>query len=333
MKNIHVNTAFSFLLSFISLGLILFQIAANPSFDYHLISAFLGLAAWFAAGSEFVKYTSKYQIAGFFLSATAIGLSADNFTGEIPFITLSLLLVNFSQFFRLMFKKYFSEENHHWIDMLTLLLGLGFYVYGNIFQDYKWYSGWLFPAPIYLFFGVLTINDLKFHKAQSGFIRKKMGIDAGNPAPHFSLPDQDGNVVSLSDYTGKRHLLVIFVRGDWCPSCHMKMRTYQKHRDKFQEKNVVLLAIGPDPVGVNRQMASKLGVEYKVLSDEGQKIAMAYSVQLPSSVIGEKYKPGVPLPASFLIDKNGIVRYASSPEKVGEFLNPSAIFPILESLN
>lgn len=84
---------------------------------------------------------------------------------------------------------------------------------------------------------------------------------------------------------------------------------------------------------MNREMASKLGVEFKVLSDEGQKTAMAYSVQLPSSLIGEQYKPGVPLPASFLIDKNGIVRYASSPEKIGEFLNPSTIFPILESLN
>ena len=181
------------------------------------------LAAWFAAGSEFVKYTSKYQIGGLFLSALAMGLSVDDINNFSPFITLSLLLVNFSQFFCHMFKKYFSEENHHWIDSLTLISGLGIYFYANIVGDYHWYSGWIFPAPIYLFVIFKLVGHLKYHKIQSLHARKKMGIDSGHPAPQFSLPDQDGNIVNLSDYKGNRHLLIIFVRGDWCPSCHMKL--------------------------------------------------------------------------------------------------------------
>ena len=96
---------------------------------------------------------------------------------------------------------------------------------------------------------------------------------------------------------------------------------------------MVLFAIGPDPVGVNKEMASRLGIEYKVLSDEGQKTAMTYSVQLPSSLIGEKYNPGIPLPASFLINKNGIVCYCSRSDKIGEVLDPASIVPVLESLN
>ena len=45
-----------------------------------------------------------------------------------------------------------------------------------------------------------------------------------------------------------------------------------------------------------------------------------------------KYQEGIPLPASFLVDKNGIVRYTSRPDRVGEFLDPSKIFPVLEKL-
>jgi len=71
-----------------------------------------------------------------------------------------------------------------------------------------------------------------------------------------------------------------------------------------------------------------------VLADEEQKTAQVYGVQLKEfeHAFAEKYEEGIPLPASFLIDKAGIVRYVSRPDKVGEFLNPSLIFPIVEQL-
>ena len=72
-----------------------------------------------------------------------------------------------------------------------------------------------------------------------------------------------------------------------------------------------------------------------MLSDEGQRTAMVYGVQLKEydNDFAEKYEEGIPLPASFLIDKTGVVRYVSRPDKVGEFLNPSLIFPIIEELD
>ena len=81
-------------------------------------------------------------------------------------------------------------------------------------------------------------------------------------------------------------------------------------------------------------MVQKLGLEFKVLSDEKQKTAMIYGVQLDNydNDFAEKYEEGIPLPASFLIDKKGIVRYVSRPDFIGEFLNPRTIFPILEEL-
>lgn len=95
------------------------------------------------------------------------------------------------------------------------------------------------------------------------------------------------------------------------------------------------MAIGPDPVGVNREMVLKLGLDFKVLSDEGQRIAMKYGVQLDKydNDFAEKYEEGIPLPASFLVDKKSVVQYVSRPDKVGEFLDPRTIFPIVEQLN
>jgi peroxiredoxin len=82
-------------------------------------------------------------------------------------------------------------------------------------------------------------------------------------------------------------------------------------------------------------MVERLNLDFKVLSDAGQKTAMQYGVQIGEydNAFAEKYDEGIPLPASFLVDKNGIVRYVSRPDKVGEFLNPSLIFPIIEKLN
>ena len=95
------------------------------------------------------------------------------------------------------------------------------------------------------------------------------------------------------------------------------------------------MAIGPDPVGVNKEMVKKLNLEFKILSDVGQRTAMTYGVQLSEydNDFAEKYEEGIPLPASFLVDKEGIVRYVSRPDRVGEFLNPALIFPIIETLN
>lgn len=158
-------------------------------------------------------------------------------------------------------------------------------------------------------------------------------IDVGKEAPDFTLPDQDNVNVTLSSFRNDRDLLLIFVRGDWCPGCHMMLRTYQREREKFQEKNIMVLAIGPDPVGVNLEMVKKLDLDFKVLSDEAQLTAMRYGVQLKEyEHVMQDFKNGIPLPASFLVDRNGIVRYVSRPDKVGEFLNPSLIFPILAKL-
>ncbi len=147
-------------------------------------------------------------------------------------------------------------------------------------------------------------------------------------------PDQTGAMVRLSDYRGKHPVLLIFVRGDWCPGCHMMLRTYQKHHERFKARGVHVIGIGPDSVEVNRDMVRRIGVGYRLLSDSSQEVSQRYGVVYENPAIEAvvDYAEGIPLPASFLIDVNGIVRYVSRPDRIGEFLDPTLIFSVLDQL-
>ena len=325
MKKIHPSTT-------LAVGLNIGSIICL-SLGYLLPASILSLVAYFASIKEVSKYTSWYQFITVFVSAFLIGASLDIPFDHFPFLTIALLLAGFGSIIRIVFFTTFSYTGYSWFEPLMFIFSLLVYIIGNVFFTYGW-QGYAFPAPLILFSALLgwgILKDKKQLKIHSGGYR----VQIGKQANEFELPDQNGDLVKLSDFKNKRHLLLIFVRGDWCPGCHMMLRTYEKNNDKFKSKDVLVMAIGPDPIGVNRGMVEKLGLDFKVLADEGQRTAMVYGVQLKEydNDFAEKYEEGIPLPASFLIDKSGIVRYVSRPDKVGEFLNPSLIFPIIEQLD
>ncbi|MCE3260651.1 MAG: alkyl hydroperoxide reductase [Bacteroidetes bacterium] len=326
MKRIHVSTTTGVILNVISILCLATQ--------YYLLGAVFSLIAYFASIKEVSKYTSWYQFITVFASAALTGLAVELPLASFPFILVSCFAAAVGSISRIVFFRVFSYTNHSWFEPLLFLTSLAFYLIGNLSGPNDW-QDWSFPAPLILFEAILAWGILKDKKQLLAHAKGGYKVQIGEPASEFQLPDQDGNLVKLSDFRGNRHLLLIFVRGDWCPGCHMMLRTYEKNNMRFKEKNVLVMAIGPDPVGVNRGMVEKLGLDFKVLSDEAQKTAMVYGVQLKEydNDFAEKYEEGIPLPASFLVDKNGVVRYVSRPDKVGEFLNPSLIFPIVEKLD
>ena len=326
MKRIHPSTTFGLALNLAAIAFLLS--------GYAIVAACLALVGYFASIKEVSKYTSLYQFLVVFLSAIVLGSAIDQPFGVIPWMTACLVLAAAGSIIRIAFFSVFSYTGHSWWEPLMFVLSLGVYITGNLLGDLGW-MGWTFPLVIILFEGVLAWGILKDKKQLLAYTKGGYKVKIGAPASEFALADQDGNIVQLSDFRNQRHLLLIFVRGDWCPGCHMMLRAYEKNREKFAEKNVMVMAIGPDPVGVNRNMVEKLGVDFKVLADEGQRTAQVYGVQLAEydNDFAEKYDEGIPLPASFLIDRKGIVRYVSRPDKVGEFLNPFMIFPIVEKLD
>jgi peroxiredoxin len=325
LLRIHIYTSVAFIC--VAAGFAMFPSA------YPLAAVPYGLAAYFLTMKEVSTYTSRFQFISVYLSALVTGLACDLPLIAFPFITLTLVLSVSGTVLRMIFFRYFGYTQHTWLEPLFFFLALGSWLGGNLLGHTGW-VGWAVPVPLLLFQGIMAMGILKDKLQLLSFTKGGYKIAIGAEAPEFSLPDQDGASTSLSSFRGERHLLLVFVRGDWCPGCHMMLRTYQKEAARFRTKNIFAMAIGPDPVGVNREMVEKLGLEFKVLSDERQKTAMVYGVQLDKydNDFAEKYEEGIPLPASFLIDKNGIVRYVSRPDKVGEFLDPRTIFPIIDQL-
>lgn len=298
------------------------------------LASIYALLAYFFSIKEVSKYTSAYQFIVVTAAALLIGLSIDPALRTMPLLTLSMFFAAAGSIYRIAFFRTFGYTQYAWYEPLMFFLSLGLYLAGNILGPSSW-ATWAFPPVIILFQGILAWGIIKDKKQLDKSTRGGYKIAIGKEAPEFMLPDQDGNEVSLASFKDTRHLLLIFVRGDWCPGCHMMLRTYERERQKFQEKNILVMAIGPDPVGVNREMVLKLGLDFKVLADDGQRTAMKYGVQLAEydNDFAEKYDEGIPLPASFLVDKKGVVQYVSRPDKIGEFLDPRTIFPIMEKLN
>lgn len=326
MKRIHLYT---------TIGLIFFftGIALFPS-QLPFLASIYALLAYFCSIKEVATYTSNYQFTVVTLSAVLLGISVDASLTTLPLLSIGMFFVAAGSTFRIAFFRTFGYTQHSWFEVLMFVLSLSFYLIGNILQPTNW-AGWAFPIVLIFFQGVLAYGIIKDKKQLTSFTKGGYKIAIGKEAPEFALSDQDGNTIRLSEFIDKRNLLLIFVRGDWCPGCHMMLRTYERERERFQQKNILVMAIGPDPVGVNREMVLKLGLDFKVLADEGQRTAMQYGVQLSEydNDFAEKYEEGIPLPASFLVDKKGIVQYVSRPDKIGEFLDPRTIFPIVEKLN
>lgn len=328
MKNFQLSTTIGLVLN---LGSIAALISGFP-----VVAASCALAAYFAAMLEVSKFTGWYQFVNVWGAAILLGLAIDFSAGNqlLPVFACLLFLAAFGAIFRIVNFRVFGYTGQAWFEP-TVLAAATIAIYSCAFLLESGWEAYAFPVPVLLFSAVLARGILRDKRQLLNHTKGGYRVQIGNMAEEFSLPDQDGNIVNLSDYRSKRHLLVIFVRGDWCPGCHMMLRTYEKNREKFQEKNIMVLAIGPDPVDVNKNMMEKLGLDFKVLADEGQRTAMTYGVQLKEYEhdFVDSYEEGIPLPASFLIDINGIVRYVSRPDKVGEFLNPSMIFPIIEQID
>lgn len=291
------------------------------------------LIAFFAATAEVSRFTSTFQFTVVMLSAALIGLILDKREGTVPWLTLAALLAGLTGILRIALFSLFSYTGYLWAELLLAFLALGSYLSGLLLQGVSWQAH-LFLSPLLIFAFLFGINTLYDNMQLLGCSRLGYQIRVNEPAKDFELSDQDGKLTRLSDYRDRQPVLLIFVRGDWCPMCHMMLRTYEKRKDEFRAGNVIAMAIGPDPAGVNKSMVEKLGIDFRVLSDEGQRTARVYGVQLKEykNKFAPPQRDGIPLPASFLVDSQGIVRYVSSPERVGEYLNPALIFSVLENL-
>lgn len=127
----------------------------------------------------------------------------------------------------------------------------------------------------------------------------------GGKAPPFSLPSDDGGVVSLKDCKGKT-LILYFYPKDNTPGCTREAADFSALAPKFRRAGAVVIGVSRDSVEKHRKFKEKHGLKIKLASDEDGDVVDAYGVWVEKNLYGRKYM-GIER-STFLIDGKGVIR-------------------------
>ncbi|OAT37431.1 thioredoxin-dependent thiol peroxidase [Proteus myxofaciens] len=131
-------------------------------------------------------------------------------------------------------------------------------------------------------------------------------LKAGEKAPQFSLPDQDGEIINLSDFAGQR-VLVYFYPKAMTPGCTTQACGLRDEMDTLKKQKVEVLGISTDKSEKLLRFAEKEMLNFTLLSDEDHKVAEQFGIWGEKQFMGKTYD-GIHR-TSFLIDKNGVVEH------------------------
>jgi peroxiredoxin Q/BCP len=137
---------------------------------------------------------------------------------------------------------------------------------------------------------------------------------AGDEAPDFTLPDQDGKPVTLSALRGRRVALYFYPKDD-TPGCTTQACDLRDSEAALQARPIVVLGVSPDSVASHRRFADKYELPFQLLADEGHAVAEAYGVWKRKSFLGKKYW-GVER-TTFLIGEDGRIKDVMRKVKAG----------------
>ncbi|MCU0381431.1 MAG: peroxiredoxin [Chitinophagaceae bacterium] len=153
-------------------------------------------------------------------------------------------------------------------------------------------------------------------------------IQPGQPAPDFSLYDTEKKKVSLGDFRGKNVLLLFFPQA-FTGVCTKELCAVRDSIGLYEDLNAVVLGISVDSVFTLARFKEDQGYNFPLLSDFNKEISQAYGSLYDNFVFDMK---GVSKRSAFVIDGDGIVRYAEVLENAGEIPNFEAIRQTLPQL-
>ena len=143
-------------------------------------------------------------------------------------------------------------------------------------------------------------------------------LEAGTKAPDFELPDQNGQMHTLSDYAGKKVILYFYPR-DNTAGCTTQACGFAERYPQFLEKNAVVLGVSKDSVASHKKFEEKYELPFTLLSDTELSCIQAYDVWKEKNNYGKKTM-GV-VRTTYLIDEQGIIVKAFGKVKAAD--NPA----------
>lgn len=138
-------------------------------------------------------------------------------------------------------------------------------------------------------------------------------VEAGQPAPDFTLPDQHGDEVTLSQFKGRPVVLYFYPR-DNTPGCTTEACAFRDARDDYEQAGAKVIGVSPDAVKTHAKFAEKYQLPFTLVADTEKSVCEAYGVWQEKSMYG-KTSMGV-VRSTFVIDGEGVVRHVFPRVKV-----------------
>lgn len=159
--------------------------------------------------------------------------------------------------------------------------------------------------------------------ADSGLAERALG--EGDTAPDFELPNAVGEPVRLSDLLETGPVILSFYRGQWCPFCNLELQALQQAIEDVESAGATLVAVSPNKPDITLSTVEKHALTFPVLSDHDNQVARQFNLvyeMTPENI--ENYsakgrdvpamngtdKWELPIPATYVIDRDRIIRYA-----------------------
>jgi len=174
------------------------------------------------------------------------------------------------------------------------------------------------------------------------------GLKVGDKAPDFNLKNAFGEKLKLSSMTKDGPVILVFYRGGWCSICNIQLNTLKASLPTFKKYGARILAVTPQKPDRSVEQITKDGYPFEVVSDLDYSVLKNYKLyfEMPD-YINKLYKEkfgldlaehngkgryGLPVPATYVIDKKGIIRAAYARTDYTKRMEPKAILAALKKL-
>jgi peroxiredoxin len=170
-------------------------------------------------------------------------------------------------------------------------------------------------------------------------------LPVGAKAPEFGLPDHGSKIVRSSDLLANGRLVLCFIRGRWCPFCVGQMEAMNLIVPQIEQAGATLVAISPQTVKQSFFMHDQHKLRFPLLSDAGNEVARQFGltyrvpaaqeaiyrrafVNLPFTNGDDSWE--LPIPATFIIDRDGTILFTCANEDYTDRPEPSDIIRVLQ---
>ena len=174
-------------------------------------------------------------------------------------------------------------------------------------------------------------------------------LKTGDPMPEIELPNAEGSFVAARDCIARGPLVLNFFRGGWCPYCSIELAALQAALPQIERLGASVLAVTPDTGAALDRVKRRLDLGFEVLSDVDNGVGLLFGIifRVPQTVRDIYLKHDIdlganhgnrgdswllPMPATYIVDRRGVIRHAAVELDFRRRMEPSDIIAALRAL-